>query len=392
MNPGERQQQILYSVFNFEKENYKYESYEMTSNYNGLTWKKRLNNGTHGDIQSFRALSAVGPENLKIERIYIAIGGEIITDLKGSIFEALNGNSQFNIEKGEHHWLINNNLFYERAMPSVKLLFQSFEIMIEFNVSPQSVQIFIEDGYLDSKNRRELALNDEYKLIIQQINTSELSIYHKPELFKKLPINGLTLCKGLFLETDVNSIEAIIVKFNGVIALNIEQPFLNIYGKKYSNNLFWIPFRQDCEMNCTKDSFLGAHNLRNYIDNTAEITVYWKQPQNKLSIHSLLCNILLFRSGFAQPLFPSENTIIVEPPPPPQPEKFGNVPIRRALDENRTFCAILHDEIIENYAHCETCKHNFDVEGLMHTFKQLKKEECPMCRSAWTDFKVYKVN
>jgi hypothetical protein len=61
--------------------------------------------------------------------------------------------------------------------------------------------------------------------------------------------------------------------------------------------------------------------------------------------------------------------------------------------EKNDECPISNISFIPNctYCICSTCKYNIDADTLKECFK-FNDKKCPMCRSEWTDFNIYKNN
>ena len=70
-----------------------------------------------------------------------------------------------------------------------------------------------------------------------------------------------------------------------------------------------------------------------------------------------------------------------------QPQKWET--INKLFDSNKdNTCSISYDtiELNDNYCTCLTCSNSFKSDVLI---QWVKKSNCPLCRAAWTNYKIY---
>jgi hypothetical protein len=65
-------------------------------------------------------------------------------------------------------------------------------------------------------------------------------------------------------------------------------------------------------------------------------------------------------------------------------------PYDKRIDDGRNHCALTLDDILPGalYCQCAACKNCFDQE--MIDTALANKETCPLCRAAWTDWRIYR--
>lgn len=389
-----QQYENLLGLQNTEKEAITQDLTKVTS----CIWKVDLI-GFRG-FQKITSISAKGPDTVTIETFKLFVGGAIIFQSSGKILQVLSGASRY--KNGNHIWPINFNSILENGIPRLLLNFHQVQVKIEFSEPIECASIFVEGESVSQNEFYPLVSLERKDYVIQQIESSHLSYNHIPAYWKEIKINGNSPCKGVFIETNIDEIDSIHITMNGMTCFQIEEPFLEIYGKRFSSNLLWIPFHSRCDIfHSTKESFQGFINLNNVLINTAKCKIFFKTPQNRLSVHSITMNIFRTTSGLGSLRFMSQMEYIDEPPAITSEQsvvsqndsknKFTSFMKLRPLDEGKTTCPILYEEITSTYAHCSVCNNNFSLEALIQTFEK-SDSICPLCRSDWKDYNTYSIH
>ena len=178
-----------------------------------------------------------------------------------------------------------------------------------------------------------------------------------------------------FMLNNIENIKNIELKVNGNSNFSYNKIELELFCKKITNNLIYIPltsFNYDC------DNYNSAINLSKNLD--VKFIISSESEQNGYIIY-LTPNLLAYSSGLIGLRFFYGsgfilNKIIQE--------------INKILEGDKC-CPIEHLEIEqgEKYMKCTTCKKNFKEESIKKWLEMKIPSNCPHCRVIWQDNTVY---
>lgn len=161
-------------------------------------------------------------------------------------------------------------------------------IEIEKNLFDQQINLLFSMD-IEIINSKE---NNEYTTLIQKIEYQKYSLNNQQQIFNlNFTDKAFHRTKGFFFEGNINSIDQLILKLNGLDRFIYDEILLNLICKKINDNLFYLPF--DININiedCSFDAYNCSLNLGEF--GTVVFNVKFKNVPNKITIYALNSNII----------------------------------------------------------------------------------------------------
>jgi hypothetical protein len=355
----------------------------------------------HGDLVKPIALSVKvhNPGPIHIDRIDVKIGGFVVNTIPFSIFKALS-EEQLGTTR---IYKCDFNKFMEE-IPLIRLGFHEvwFVVHVTSHDNIDEMRFLYEYTFLNTVERRSLAHVQNYTQPIQFFQTIEVN---NPDALTRFKVqtNFNNLCKGYIIEGPVERINRLGYYLNGHETFNYRKPIIDTLCKTLSHNLLYVPLNAQERLESNNIlSFQGGIN-HNRIDNVSFGFELTGGGPSQFAIHAVNANILRTCQGLGGALFhidqksvsPAVTQWIEEPtqnllPAQQQPPIAWTLETKR-INPNKSFCAIMYDEIKEGatYCECDKCKNCFDADSLKQNFQTALRKKCPMCREMWTTWIIY---
>jgi hypothetical protein len=175
---------------------------------------------------------------------------------------------------------------------------------------------------------------------------------------------------------------------------------LRMVAKKINENVLYIPYNRERDW---KDRSVESYadGLNHSAIDSVQMKIDFSVPQTTIGVYGIFCNEFICRNGLGGLRFGYNGTIhlldnwerlnmpgVGLPMTKPAIEWVKSV---KPVPEGKTFCPIAHDDIQEGneYCECSHCHNCFFAEGIKSMFETMKRE-CPLCRTAWTNWVIYK--
>lgn len=266
------------------------------------------------------------------------------------------------------HW----EIFLQEELILISPYSYIFEIETKDNSISNAV-LYYEAFFYDDQERYTIInrIND-YKC--KNIKGQKIKLNKEENIINLNNLYGLT--NGFFFMLDnIENIKNVEIKVNGNSRFSYNKIELELFCKKITNNLIYIPltqFNYDC------DNYNSAINLSK--NSNLTFIINSESKQNGYIIY-LTPNLLTYNAGVIGLRFFYEsgfilNKIIQE--------------INKILEGDKC-CPIEHLEIEqgEKYMKCTTCKKNFKEESIKKWLEMKIPSNCPHCRVIWQDNTVY---
>lgn len=225
--------------------------------------------------------------------------------------------------------------------------------------------------------------------------------------------------KGYFIE--LNNYDALIevtLLLNDNVYFAYNKVLLDTICHKISDKMIYISFTNAKNYeNVTLDSYIGSlyHD-----EQTSNVKMCLKfdnqahQEMDNIKIHALCANVGRYFSGFYGQVYGKNRThfttaisntvdttnVINDTFFIPQDYHINNTfywsihnfniewdELYELLEDDKIMCPISYEDIKTYYCKCLVCNHNFDYNSLIKWLET--KQNCPMCRSIWTNKKKY---
>lgn len=272
-----------------QKRIYTPRSIELKQNNSGNYWKGKLEK--NGEMCKILAISANCSQTTEIRSIQLIIFGEIIVDIPTCLINLICTKCTY--INGVKTWSLNYNSFLSKHIPQHTIFTSKIEVWVDFVNTVNSAEIVIEYVYLSNEEIEELDKSSE-SITFQQFHYDTVESIENNNLVLELKAGLLT--KGLFIETDVSSLNKITIEFSNEQFVELSNPYLLHYCSFINDNLLWIPFKNGCEIwNSKKESYDGSINL-SYIDKIILKLDFVNKP-NKITICKVSLNYLTIRRG-----------------------------------------------------------------------------------------------
>ncbi len=269
--------------------------------------------------------------------------------------------------------------------------------------------------HLDIEPRRNRAQRSHNNFIQYITHSGEIT---QNSMMNTSPIESREMIKGYFIEGNIDNINDIELILNGVTRFKYNKIMINLYCKKITNKLLYLPFNNTHEYhNASVESMIGSANgdridnlrMRFGIDNTTnEIMSLYALNINNLSYESGF-GFLQYHDGASRTLATSginsrritqsyvthlnvtqlnitQNLNSITQSNVIQSTEW-QIEYKLLTSENN-ICSITYDEIIGDYGTCIICNNNFDYNSIKRWLNS--RNSCPMCRSGWTNMICYK--
>lgn len=274
--------------------------------------------------------------------------------------------------------------------------------------------------YYNNEIRREMAGNNSYQHIIQQLASTELTCSNDRRNEFMYRMQSTSIHKGFFIESEnVDEINEIKLQLNGQDRTHYNRFLVRTKCVKINQHLLYFPLNYDKSYtDRTTEGFEGSLNLSR-ID-LAKLYIKLDNPQSKICIYGLGSNMLRYMSGMAGLVFDSCNRhhyyeeyneagiyayvegLVQESIQLLRPGLANSVRNALVINENIIYkpitnndkltCCIKQEDISVNarYMSCSQCTNNFVEDSIKSWFRQRPhRKKCPMCRVDWADFNVY---
>lgn len=225
-----------------------------------------------------------------------------------------------------------------------------------------------------------------------------------------IPFGGFT--KGYIVEApDISQLRHFCLQIGSGTSMhdliNYGPALLAVAGYYLSPRHIWISIDSSRSSSSlfsrTEESFVNGLNHSGIDDTKFSLEFTSVQPASSIRIHSILLNKVSTRFGMGGILYLNDLTPQAILPPslsasPAPPTNLFNMEaiIDSPLQPDRTMCPITHDtlETGHHYGRCSTCNQCISIEALQATFalQTTATKTCPMCRSTWVDYAVYRVS
>ena len=222
----------------------------------------------------------------------------------------------------------------------------------------QELSVIVKSIFIGDNHIRQTLAQQPHQALIQQIQYNGAEEINNNNVTISTNFNYLT--KGYFIEGNIDLISEFELCLNGHTRWRYNDTLLNLYAKRISNNLLYVPFNGDVDNYLKpasdRTSYVGALNSSGIDQTHMKFRFsenYSFQDSNKIKIYALSAHKLAYHSGFAvlQNGVPQNNqnqnqnqetvnnpvfgiqmpTLISETPEIPDPEEWEVTSSRKTL-------------------------------------------------------------
>lgn len=260
-----------------------------------------------------------------------------------------------------------------------------------------SAKIFVKSIFHQRPERLRL-VEQEHETLVQQIGSDTYSNVSEPFIHfnKRIDCNGFS--KGFFISGNINRITRFALKINNQELITYDHLLLQVYGKKFGQNLLYIPFNPNFNSpftDLTRDGLTGGLNFSR-ID-LINLIIEWSEPQTSFKVYNITSNILRIMAGMnglAYDVGPTidlniyHNQNLIQNQHLYQDQNKYQTEFK-PINSEKNICNISLDliNIGDNYMECVQCHNCFSDKALQQWLKI--KNECPLCKIRWTSKIVY---
>ncbi len=301
-----------------------------------------------------------------IEYLSIYIGGEQIIN-----FPLTFCNTLLNIENemNEYLYKLPWDLLKIKPIPLIALQYHTidFKLITSYQCN---AKLYTKQIFLENNARQRIVLRGEpISIHIKQFQEQQIQLDSNHHNYQ---LNFVGIIKGFFIDNinDIQEINNIEFLLNNATRFNYNKIMIRLFTKKISDRCIYIPLDED--------DFNGLNNQGGLNCDRIEI-ISLRIDSNinqNVMIRALNVNVLRIESGIGGLVIPHSPNI------PHSPE------INKKI-EGDIICAIslLHIQNENKYMTCTVCKKNFMEESLRKWL--VKENNCPTCRSQWTENIIY---
>jgi hypothetical protein len=328
--------------------------------------------------------------------------------------------------------LINHYLsLYTKLYPVDNVISNSFVVKIPFESLFDKLNIFecmfhnIEFQIENLNNENFASINlictntfeferrlDNTTLYRQNFIYQDIDNNNDDRLLNSISLNFDFIIRGYFLECNVQKLSNLSISFNRSTLFNYNKTMINLFTKKINDKLLYIPLNNNFNYeDYNIDNFLGAINHSRFDRVTMDLE--WETPPGNLRLWANTACLIRYNNGLFNyscgnfinhQLINSNNAVInmiqnnlsLGWPETIQNNTQSNntewPEIIRIIDTSRNLtCPISFEEFTTGcrYCFCNTCNNNFMASPLRIYFNNRHSNNCPICRTPWTNNNIY---
>jgi len=266
------------------------------------------------------------------------------------------------------HW----EIFLQEEL--ILMIYNSYIFEIETKDNSISNAVLYYEAFYYDQQTIYTMINLPNNYNVKNIKGKKIKLNKEKNIINLNNLYGLT--NGFFFMLDnIENIKNVELKVNGTSRFSYNKIELELFCKKITNNLIYIPLNQfnyDCDNYNSAINLSKNSNLTFIINSESKQNGYiiYLTPNLLVCNGGLICLRFFYESGFIL------NKIIQE--------------INKILEGDKC-CPIEHLEIEqgEKYMKCTTCKKNFKEESIKKWLEMKNPSNCPHCRVIWQDNTVY---
>ena len=322
--------------------------------------------------------------------IQIVIGGSPVFEFKMDFLLELNP-----VLRIDNTFSVNLSLdYFFNEIYLICLQYHETVFRIIGNNNNFAIELFLEYIFLNNEQRRQLASNEQ-SAVIQQI--LKVGQYEDTNSTTSIRLNSKGCTKGFFIKGNIDEITNMKFIINGRERFTFTKTMINLYTTKISNNMFYVSLSGNTNYQIlSEESYINSINMSRIDIATMDFQFLNNNSQKKIEIYSVTMNILKYVLGMINIVFyfelfmnyrsPAQNFSIIPVPS----SVITYTTIIRGIEPDNNTCAITFEEIVDFYCKCSTCNNNFSFNAINQWF--ITKKNCPLCRSAWSNFNKYCVS